>query len=949
MSILNKIGKEFGRGKQHQRMSFDMKLSYAYFLPMMFLFMASGISDKGVPVPVLLGVPATLLLALCLLSILHKIKHGWRWPGVTVGNVFGTLLNVLWGIVFLVFVAGIMLPAKERPWHQKGLPAILNASWEVFVNALLHPFLGPFLLFGAGIVVFNTFRALKFVVTYEDEFRKNCSGNGKVDISDSIDAVELEESEPEVPLTFLGMSVASVEKVIGPLCWLAGIGFMFSAVAHIAAIFGTDMGRIFPPIWLFHLGVFVVWFPAVLVMSASNTRSSENNVWKVAFKHAPLWMRILCFALFPYALFNFMYMMDKDPGRSRTTRNGNDVGIVEHVDKSDEGKYKQASQEGIQTRMFSGHWIIFYLVGWTVLVSHRNKGKKESSDTNVMEWHYSVGGEAKGPFGVNEIRRLIARGIIRPETHVWNTNMGQDWQKASDVPELSNQTTRFIKRQVIRDIVQAFLMLALGVLIAVIRNHGGGLRGAEKEEYIKLKESGETGAYETLVKYLGDGKQVKAEGLLKYIAIDFRDSPRIQFMDAVCARGRWRRTADSKLARITETSPDTVEGLCSKYILNIDDDPSDADSFRKLEEQARLHPDNPFVLWLVGIASRTIHRETRNTNTEYCKAGAEAYRKLIEEMNFGPVMVHHTYANILCEQLGQHEQALKHREIVVTMTNARWARQGYANTLRRLGRYEEADKIYSQLLDEFPFDAGNLFFQGKSLQDQKKYSEAISNYKKAYLLNPRHRVVLRNWGECLYAIKDYEKAMDKFDEHLKHRPNDVSLMLWLGNRYHEGKTFPQDYNKAFEYYKKCSDAGYDTIFLNNRLGFYYMNGHGVKHDIRKAIAHLTKSADKNDEYASTFLAWIYSTYHDSKVRDLGKALKYAAIIQKYAFSDWCVAATMAAIYARQNDFNKAVTAQQRAIDLLKRQGAPNYSTRMKELNERQALYKSGKPYTQKPQ
>ena len=377
MSIFDKISKAFGTGGERQRISFDMKLSYAFFLPMMFLFMASGVSGKGLPLPVLLGIPAALFVVLGLLSASHKIKHGWRWPGLTAGGVFGALMNILWGVVFLVFVAGIMLPGEERPWRQEGVPAILKASWEVLVKALSHPVLGPFLMFGAGIVVFNTLYALKFVVMYEDEFRKHCTGNGKADLRDSVEAVAAEEPEPEPAPTFLGMSVASVNKVLGPLCWLAGIGFILSAVAHVLAILGTDLARIFPPIWLLHVGIFVVWFPAVLVMSASRPRPSGNDLWKVAFKHAPLWMRILCFALFPYAVFNFMYMMDKDTGRSRPARNGTEVEAVEHVDGHDGGGSKQDSVEGTETRMFSGHWMVFYLVGWTVLVSHRNKGRRD--------------------------------------------------------------------------------------------------------------------------------------------------------------------------------------------------------------------------------------------------------------------------------------------------------------------------------------------------------------------------------------------------------------------------------------------------------------------------------------------------------------------------------------------------------------------------------------------
>jgi len=53
-----------------------------------------------------------------------------------------------------------------------------------------------------------------------------------------------------------------------------------------------------------------------------------------------------------------------------------------------------------------------------------------------MSWFYSAGGEQKGPVEQAEFESLIATGVIRPETLVWQPGM-PNWQSAADTrPDL---------------------------------------------------------------------------------------------------------------------------------------------------------------------------------------------------------------------------------------------------------------------------------------------------------------------------------------------------------------------------------------------------------------------------------------------------------------------------------------------------------------------------------
>ncbi len=367
--MFDSISKGFG-GRRF-RPSYDMKLTYAYFVPMMVLFAGTSMVGTTLPLPLLLAISCGLFGVLASLSVLHKKKHGWRWPGLTAGRVAIGALNVLWGIVVLVSAAGFMLPPEERPWRQDGLPAILEASWDVFLRALALPGLGPFLLFGAGIIVLNTLYALRLMEMYEDDFRKHCSDDTTPGIQDAVDAAAEYGPEP----TILGLKASAFDKPLRPLCFIAGSGFLLSVMVHVFGLLGTDLGRVFPPIWLLHVGVFVVWFPAVMIASLSQPRPHLNDFWKVVTKHTPLWMRILCIVLFPYVIISFMYRMD------RTTASTPEQPAREHVETVEEDAEPAATttqrSADFPAFMFSGHWMIFYLVGWTILLSYWNKRKME--------------------------------------------------------------------------------------------------------------------------------------------------------------------------------------------------------------------------------------------------------------------------------------------------------------------------------------------------------------------------------------------------------------------------------------------------------------------------------------------------------------------------------------------------------------------------------------------
>ena len=87
------------------------------------------------------------------------------------------------------------------------------------------------------------------------------------------------------------------------------------------------------------------------------------------------------------------------------------------------------------------------------------------------------------------------------------------------------------------------------------------------------------------------------------------------------------------------------------------------------------------------------------------------------------------------------------------------------------------------------------------------------------------------------------------------------------------------------------------------------------------------------------IAWIYATSNDSSMRNGKEALKLAQkAAQKCVKPDPYINAALAAAYAEQGDFEKAVTTQEKAISIL------TDKTREKDYQDELNAYKNKKPW-----
>ena len=125
--------------------------------------------------------------------------------------------------------------------------------------------------------------------------------------------------------------------------WLSAIGLLVSLWVHVGAVMGRTVPSAF---WVLHVGILVVWFPAVLVAQRLVGNANRKDSWKVVLKGAPDWMRYMVYVFSAYEFVNFMISMGQASSGGRDT-----------------------TTSAADWRGFSGLWMVFYSAALAILYS----------------------------------------------------------------------------------------------------------------------------------------------------------------------------------------------------------------------------------------------------------------------------------------------------------------------------------------------------------------------------------------------------------------------------------------------------------------------------------------------------------------------------------------------------------------------------------------------------
>ncbi|MFC5431087.1 hypothetical protein ACFPTO_20110 [Paraburkholderia denitrificans] len=162
---------------------------------------------------------------------------------------------------------------------------------------------------------------------------------------------------------------------------IAAIGLALSVVVHGASLLGVDVMSRVPYVWGLHVGIFIVFAPAVML---ARRRFGARPALADLRRAFPDWVQALVAVFFAYALFNFyvcLVSMDGNPaikaGQYVLENHGR---IVRSLSAAE-----YTSLRARVARGFSGHWMLFYFAAVAYFAFCRDRGGFHGpTDENVI-------------------------------------------------------------------------------------------------------------------------------------------------------------------------------------------------------------------------------------------------------------------------------------------------------------------------------------------------------------------------------------------------------------------------------------------------------------------------------------------------------------------------------------------------------------------------------------
>jgi hypothetical protein len=138
-----------------------------------------------------------------------------------------------------------------------------------------------------------------------------------------------------------------MKALLIPFIVLSLAGLALSLIAHLCGLFGLEQ-PLGEAAWLLHIGIFVVFIPAILASNWLVRDFKRKDYWTATFRGCPKWVSRVVQGFGAYAVINFVIFV-WIMGQGNVAVGG---------DTPDE-----------VFRGFSGHWMFFYAVAAAVLYS----------------------------------------------------------------------------------------------------------------------------------------------------------------------------------------------------------------------------------------------------------------------------------------------------------------------------------------------------------------------------------------------------------------------------------------------------------------------------------------------------------------------------------------------------------------------------------------------------
>jgi tetratricopeptide (TPR) repeat protein len=224
---------------------------------------------------------------------------------------------------------------------------------------------------------------------------------------------------------------------------------------------------------------------------------------------------------------------------------------------------------------------------------------------------------------------------------------------------------------------------------------------------------------------------------------------------------------------------------------------------------------------------------------------------------------------------------------------------------------------------------------GAALLQEGDAEESISHLRKVVEKFPRHAPAHINLGNALLqtgqtdaAVAEYKQTLDLPFDHAESHYSIANAFRKKG-----------DVEAAIAHYRKALENRPDFANAHNNLG----NALRQQGKIQQAM-HEYEAALKNDPelfLAANNLAWMLATSSDPSIRNGAKAVQLAEQANDQSGGDPLILHTLAAAYAENGQFPKAVEVAQHALEIAEANGITSLA---ESLRNKLALYQAGTPY-----
>ncbi|UCC39776.1 MAG: tetratricopeptide repeat protein [Candidatus Aminicenantes bacterium] len=171
-----------------------------------------------------------------------------------------------------------------------------------------------------------------------------------------------------------------------------------------------------------------------------------------------------------------------------------------------------------------------------------------------------------------------------------------------------------------------------------------------------------------------------------------------------------------------------------------------------------------------------------------------------------------------------------------------------------------------------------LLVKGNELFNQKNYQEAIEEYQNILKENPEIYIINKNVGNSYYEMGDYDSAIKYYKKVLEKEPGSKEILIALGNTYLE----KGDLEKGLSYFKQIDEEAITNPLTFYNFGTSFFN----KGEINKAIEYYNKAItlDPNltDAYYQLGLCYLNTNEKEKAKENFNKFLELAPDSDKAA-------------------------------------------------------------------